>query len=76
MLVPVLLMLTSALLMNLSFAVGIVFAIFAVADCAAVIVKAGQKAKLNGYFIIAMTAAFILITLVLCTRNHFITMFG
>ena len=75
-LTPMLFLLVSALLMNLSFTAGIVFAILAVADCAAVIVKAGQKAKLNGYFIIAMTAAFILITLVLCTRNHFITMFG
>ncbi len=75
-LAPMLFLLVSALLMKLSFTAGIVFAILAVADCAAVIVKACRKAKLNGYFIIAMTAAFILITLVLCTRNHFITMLG
>ena len=75
-LMPMLFLLVSALLMKLSFTAGIVFAILAVADCAAIIVKACRKAKLNGYFIISMTAAFILITLVLCTRNHFITMLG
>lgn len=75
-LMPMLFLLASALLMNLSFTAGIVFAILAVSDGAAVIVKAGRNAKLNGYIIIATTAAFILITLVLCTRNHFITMFG
>lgn len=76
MLVPVLLMLVAALLMNVSLAAGVVFGIAAAADCMAVIVSAGKKAKMNGYIIITIVTAFFLITVVLLTRNHLITMMG
>lgn len=75
-LVPMLFMLVSALLMNASFVAGVVFATLAVSACVAVIVEAGRKANLNGYLIVALVAGFILITAVLCTNNHFVTMFG
>lgn len=76
MLVPVLLMLVAALLMNVSLIAGGIFGIVAVADCVAVIISAGKKATLNGHIIIAIVTAFFLITAVLLTRNHIITMIG
>jgi hypothetical protein len=74
-LVPMLFMLASALLMNISFIAGVVFATLAVSACAAVIVEAGRKANLNGYLTVVLVTGFILITAVLCTNNHFVTMF-
>lgn len=76
MLVPVLLMLAAALLMNVSLIAGVLFGIAAAVNCMAVIVSAGKKAKYNGYILIAIATAFFLITVVLLTRNHLVTMMG
>lgn len=72
--VPVLLMLTAALLMNVSLIAGAFFGIAAAVNCMAVIVSAGKKANINEYLLIVTATAFFLITVVLLTRNHFITM--
>lgn len=74
MLVPVLLMLAAALLMKVSLAAGIFLGIAAAVDCMAVIVNAGKKDKLNGYVLFAIATAFFLITAVMLTRNHLVTM--
>lgn len=76
MLVPMLLMLVAALLMNVSLAVGVTFGIAAAVDCMAVIVTAGKKAKLNEHILIIIVTSFFLITVVLLTRNHFVMMIG
>lgn len=76
MLVPVLLTLAAALLMNVSLVVGVIFGIAAAINCMAIIVSAGKKAKCNGYILIAIATAFFLITVVLLTRNHLVTMMG
>lgn len=72
--VPVLLMLTATLLMNVSLITGAFFGIAAAVNCMAVIVSAGKKANINEYLLIVTATAFFLITVVLLTRNHFITM--
>lgn len=74
MLVPVLLMLAAALLMKVSLAAGIFLGIAAAVNCMAVIVNAGKKDKLNGYVLFAIATAFFLITAVMLTRNHLVTM--
>lgn len=76
MFVPVIFMLLSALLMNISFVCGLILAITAAAVCVSIIVKAGRKSNVNDYLIIITVALFFLITVALCTRNHFVTMFG
>lgn len=75
-LVPVLLMLIAALLMNVSLAAGIFFSISAAADCMAVIISAGKRANVNEYLLITISTAFFMITVVLLTRNHFMTLSG
>lgn len=76
MFVPVLLMLAAALLMNVSLVAGVIFGIAAAVNCMTVIVSAGKKAKCNGYILIGIATAFFLITVVLLTRNHIVTMMG
>lgn len=76
MLVPVLLMLIAALMMNVSLVAGIFLGIAAAADCVTVIVSAGKKTKMNGYILIAIVTFFFLITVVLLTRNHFVLIIG
>lgn len=73
MLVPLLLTLVAAMLMNVSLIAGVLLGVAAAVNCMAVIVSAGKKAKRNGYILIAIATAFFLITVVLLTRNHFIT---
>ncbi|MGN0619714.1 MAG: hypothetical protein ACI4J7_11905, partial [Ruminiclostridium sp.] len=75
-LVPVLLVMAAALLMNVSLLPGVFLGIAAAANCIVVIVSAGRKAKYNGYILIAIATAFLLITVVLLTRNHLVTMIG
>lgn len=73
MLVPVLLVLVAALLMKVSLIAGILFGIAAAVNCMAVIVSAGKKTNYNEYILLATATAFFLITVVLLTRNHFVT---
>lgn len=74
MFVPVLLMLAAALLMNVSLVVGVIFGIAAAINCMAIIVSTGKKAKCNGYILIGIATVFFLITVVLLTRNHVVTL--
>lgn len=74
MFVPVLLMLAAALLMNVSLIAGVIFGIAAAVGCVIVIVSSGKKANCNGYVLIATATAFLMITVVLLTRNHIVTM--
>lgn len=74
MLVPVLLMLVAALLINASLTAGIFLGIAAAINCMAVIVSAAKKANVNEYLLIATATAFFLVIVVLLTRNHLITM--
>lgn len=76
MLAPMLLLLIAALLMNVSFALGVLFGIAAAIGCVAVIVNSGKKANCNGYILITTATAFFMITVVLLTRNHIVTMVG
>ena len=76
MLVPVLLMLAAALLMNVSLIAGVLFGISAAVSCVIVIVSSGKKANCNGCVLIATATAFFMITVVLLTRNHIVTMIG
>lgn len=76
MLVPVLLMLAGALLMNVSLAAGVFFGIAAAVDCVAVIVSAGKKVHVNGYLLIGAATVFFLLTAAMLTRNHIATMLG
>lgn len=74
--VPVVLLLVSALLMNVSLIAGAVFGLFAAVCVAGVMVSAGQTGGLNGWAICAWTTAFFLITVAMCARNHMVTMFS
>lgn len=76
MLVPLVFLFVSALLMNVSFLAGIVLAMMAVSISGATLLKAGIHAKVNGYIITLIVTAFLLITVVMLTRNHFVTMFA
>lgn len=75
-LVPMLLLLVAALLMNVSFTAGVLFGIAAAISCVAVIVNSGKKANCNGYVLTAIATAFFMVTVVLLTRNHIVTMVG
>lgn len=74
MLVPILLLLVASVLMNVSFTIGVLFGIAAAIGCAAAIVNSGKKANCNGYILITTATAFFMITVVLLTRNHIVTM--
>lgn len=74
MLVPMLLLLAASVLMNVSFTIGVLFGIAAAIGCVAVIVNSGKKANCNGYILITTATAFFMITVVLLTRNHIVTM--
>lgn len=74
MLIPMFLMSIAALLMNFSIVIGIVFGISASVSCMTVIIVSGKKANLNEPVLITIATAFFLITVVLLTRNHFVTM--
>ena len=76
MFVPVLFIFAAALLMNVSLTAGLIFGVAAAIECMAVVVNSGKKAKCNSYIMIAVATAFFMMTVVLLTRNHFITMFA
>lgn len=69
-------MFIAALLMNVSLVAGVVLGIAAATSCVAIIMCCGKKSNINGYFLIALSTAFFLITVVMLTRNHLVTMFG
>lgn len=74
--VPVVLLLVSGLLMNASFVAGVVLAVFAAACVFATIVTFLRAGNVNGWAICAWGTLFLLITVVMCARNHMVTMFG
>lgn len=74
MLVPVLLMLAAALLMNISLVAGVILGIAAAVLCVSTLVSSGKKAELSGYVLMAVATVFLLLTAVMLTRNHFVTM--
>ena len=76
MLVPELLMFVAALLMNVSLVAGVVLGIAAATSCVAIIMCCGKKSNINGYLLIALSSAFFMITVVMLTRNHLVTMLG
>ncbi len=76
MIVPMLLLFAAALLMNISLALGVLFGIAAAVSCIAVIISSGKRTDCNGYVLILISTAFFMITVVLLTRNHIVTMIG
>lgn len=74
MLVPMLLMLAAALLMNISLVAGVILGSAAAVLCVSTLVSSGKKAELSGYVLMAVATVFLLLTAVMLTRNHFVTM--
>lgn len=74
MLAPTLLVLSATVIMNFSLTLGVLFGVAAAISCVASIVCSGRKANRNAFLIIAVATAFFMVTVVLLTRNHFVTM--
>ena len=69
-------MLVPELLMFVSLVAGVVLGIAAATSCVAIIMCCGKKSNINGYLLIALSSAFFMITVVMLTRNHLVTMLG
>lgn len=74
--VPVALLAVASPCMETSLAVGMAFAVAALAACVATIVLETRGGGWNGWLTVAWVTGFVLITAVMLTRNHVVTMFG
>lgn len=74
--VPILLLAISSLCMTVSFTAGVVFAVGALSACVASIIIEARKGKWNGWLVITWVTGFLLITAVMLTNNHVVTMFS